>query len=331
MKPWLLELLRCPRCPGEQPLRRDEAAGSLGCVHCGTDYPVVRGIPRFVTDGQNYAENFGEQWRAFRTVQIDRLAGHQLSETRFFRDTRWEANWLRGKVILDAGCGAGRFADVMAQHGALVVACDLSSAVEACRETELDPKNRASGRGEIATVQADLLALPFKRGVFDAVHCAGVIQHVSDPERAMLGLPGHVRSGGRIFYNFYEVDPFARFQFAKYLLRRITPNWPYSRLLRMSNWLCRVFFYPSLIMSRIPKVRFFNRFLPICSTHPSSLSISQQYELTLLDTIDWYGPKFEIRQDHHRVAGLLQRAGATNAQSSPGLAWAIKDESRAAP
>ena len=45
------------------------------------------------------------------------MSGHRLSETRFFNDIHWESAWLKDKLILDAGCGAGRFADVAALHG----------------------------------------------------------------------------------------------------------------------------------------------------------------------------------------------------------------------
>ena len=77
---------------------------------------VSGGIPRFVVPDDDYCENFGFQWQEWRTLQIDRLSGHHLSEERFFRDSRWSADWLKGKLILDAGCGAGRFAGHRHRH-----------------------------------------------------------------------------------------------------------------------------------------------------------------------------------------------------------------------
>ncbi len=322
MKDWLLALLRCPACKEDRPLTREGEA--LTCPACARRYPIVRGIPRFAGFEGNYAENFGVQWRIFRETQIDRLAGHRLSTERLFRDTRWPRDGLRGLLILDAGCGAGRFADVLAEAGATVVAADLSSAVEACAETASDPRNASPGRGETEVVQADLLALPFRAGAFDAIHCAGVIQHTADPAAVMRALPAFAKSGGRIFYNFYELDPSSRFQVIKYLLRRWTPDWPVTRLHSFSRWLTRIFFPLSYVMSRIRIVRYFNRFLPICSVHPPGMPLRQQYEMTLLDTIDWYGPRYEIRQDHVTVAALLRESNCTNVESAPGRAWAIR-------
>jgi SAM-dependent methyltransferase len=306
----------------------DILSGVLECQACARSFPIRDGIPRFVQADENYSENFGVQWRSFRAIQVDRIAGHTLTQSRFLKDTGWSPEWLKGKLVFDGGAGAGRFSDVMAQFGARVVACDLSSAVDACRANEYDTMGRSSARGEIETVQGSLLNLPFKSGVFDAVHCAGVIQHIPDPDAAMSAMPALAKNGAPIFYNFYEIDPMSKFQVFKYLMRRITPDWPISRIFIFSRWLCRLFFIPSYIMSRIPKVRFFNRFLPICSVHHPHIALRQQYEMTLLDTIDWYGPKYEIRQDHKQVGRLMESLGLTGVRTANGIAHATKGSVR---
>ncbi|MBT3359049.1 MAG: methyltransferase domain-containing protein [Rhodospirillales bacterium] len=332
MKNWALKLLSCPYCVGDDPLilfptetsGEDVTEGVLSCPSCNREYQISNAIPRFVETDENYAENFGDQWQEFRTTQIDRLGGHDLSGSRMLKDTRWSPEWISGKLILDAGCGAGRFADELAQHGARVIACDLSSATDACKQTVDDPTGYSANRGEVAVIQANLLAMPFRHGVFDAVHCAGVIQHTPDPAQVIRTLPVHLKSSGRLFYNFYEIDPTTKYQAVKYLLRRWTPSWRMRNLLVFCLWMCRILFIPSWIMSRIPVVRFFNRFLPICSVHPPKLSLRQQYDLTLLDTVDWYGPRYEIRQDHKQVAALLSEEGLDQVESAAGLAWAVK-------
>jgi len=166
--------------------------------------------------------------------------------------------------------------------------------------------------------------MPFKLNIFDGIHCAGTIQHTPDPESVIRSLPVHLKTNGRLFYNFYEIDLTSNFQVIKYLLRRWTPNWRMRYLVRFSRWMCCILFFPSWIMSQIPFVRFLNRFLPICSVHPPGLPLRQQFDHTLLDTIDWYGPKYEIRQDHKNVAALLVEEGLEQVEAVPGLAWAVK-------
>lgn len=56
--------------------------------------------------------NFGRQWNLFREVQIDSLSGQHESHDRLFSETEWNPQELRGKLVLDAGCGAGRFTEL---------------------------------------------------------------------------------------------------------------------------------------------------------------------------------------------------------------------------
>ena len=332
MKNWILDLLSCPYCTSElshdssstEKIDDDIIEGLILCSSCDRRFPITNGIPRFVESDENYAENFGVQWHKFRLTQIDRFNGTTLTGSMLMSNSHWSPEFLRGKVILDAGCGAGRFADELAQNGARVVACDLSSAVDACKKTVDDPSGYRPGRGEVVVIQANLLTLPFKRDVFDAVHCAGVIQHTPDPDKVMRILPNHLKSAGRVFYNFYEIDPTSKFQIIKYFLRRWTPRWRMQNLIAFSRWMCWLLFLPSWLMSRIPIVRFFNRFLPICSVHPRGIPLKQQFNMTLLDTVDWYGPHYEIRQDHRKVEELLNEEGLDQVKTTPGLAWAVK-------
>src|SRR5262249_23888637 len=332
MKAWLIDLLECPSCRGADPLKleADErdgeeiVSGGLVCPSCRQRHAVVRGIPRFVASKDNYAQAFGWQWNRWRTLQIDRLSHHHLSEKRFIADSRWDPAWIKGKLILDAGCGAGRFTDVAAQLGARVVACDLSSAIDACRANCAEPEGLSPIRGDVAHVQANLLDLPLRVGVFDAGFCMGVIQHTPDPAKVMRALPRLLNAGGRLAYNFYEQNVLRNFEVIKYALRRITPNWPEPRLLALCKAIVAVLFPVTFVMSRIPIVRVMMRFVPICATHNAELTMRQQYQWTLLDTFDWFNPRYEICQDHREVAKLLNEIGLSEVGSAPGLAWATK-------
>jgi len=323
-----LEILICPACSQDAPLRavgadvdsHDLVAGELRCECCGATYPVRDGIPRFAGDDRHDYDNFGFQWREWRTVQIDRLGHHDLSERRFFADTRWTPGWLRGRLILDAGCGAGRFADIAALNGATVIACDISDAIDAAAETLRDHDER------VACLQASIHNLPFKTGTFDGIYCFGVIQHTPDPIRTMAALPPLLKPGGQLIYNFYERGLSPKLQIPKYALRIITPHLPRRVTLALSRALVRIFFPTTRLLSRIRYIRFANHFVPIAATHPVELTREQQYRWTLLDTFDWYGPRHEKRQDHRKVTALLEDAGLVDVAGAPGLAWARRPD-----
>lgn len=326
MRPSLLDLLVCPDCPGEPGLtlsghetEGDEiVAGTLHCPACRQEWPVRDGIPRFVPSHEDYGGNFAYEWQRWGQVQIDRLAGHHLSTSRFLADSRWSPDWPRDRLILDAGCGAGRFTDVAATLGARVIAVDLSGAVTAARANTRDQGDR------VEVIQASLFRLPFRAGTFDGVFCMGVIQHTPDPERVIRRLPHHLKPGGRLAYNFYESDWRTRLQPIKYALRLVTRHLSNTVNERLSLALVTVFFPLTWLLSHIRFVRFINTMMPICAVHNRELTLAQQFRWTLLDTFDWYSPRYELRQSHRQVAALLREAGLAEIDSQPGLAWAVK-------
>ncbi|MEX2450268.1 MAG: methyltransferase domain-containing protein [Rhodospirillales bacterium] len=322
----LLDILICPICRSDGPLELKEIEhseddiikGILSCRACRKEYQIVNGIPRFAEIDQNYAQAFGYQWNRWRTVQVDRHAGHTLSTARLFQDTRWTPNSLTGMLVLDAGCGAGRFTDVLAEAGARVIAIDLSSAIDACRANTIDRGYR------VECLQASIYNLPFRQGTFDSVHCAGVIQHTPDPARTMRALPHYLKPGGRLAYNFYEQNITRRFQIIKYGLRLFTPHLPPRILLAFCQAMVWCLFPFTYVFSKIRFVRFFVQFLPICASHHDALDIRAQFTWTLLDTFDWYNPRYEYAQDHKKVAQLLREEGLKDVEASPGLAWGRK-------
>lgn len=317
----ILDILICPECVATQPsfvLAVDEQSGEkiisgrLTCPTCRRTFPIVRGIPRFVADADNYCKNFAYEWTRWGRVQIDRLAGHRISTRQFLADTRLPEAWFKNKLILDAGCGAGRFTDVAVALGARVVAVDISGAVDAAQANIAAP---------IQFVQASLLRLPFRPGVFDGIYSFGVIQHTPDPNATMTALPRFLKPGGRLVYNFYEIDWRTQFQPIKYALRRITPKLSLTFLHRFVLALTVLLFPLSWVLSHVRYIRFINVMLPICAVHNRELTIRQQFMWTLLDTFDWYSPQYEFRQSHMTVANVLRQAGLEDVTSAPGLAW----------
>ena len=160
----------------------------------------------------------------------------------------------------------------------------------------------------------------------DAVYCMGVIQHTSDPRAVIRSLPSYLKPGGQIAYNFYEEGVWRRLQVLKYALRLITPHLSVSQNLVLSEFLVGLFFPLTRRIAEIPKVRIINHFFPIASVHDAQLSLEDQRAWTLLDTLDWYGARYEKRQYHDDVAAELQDVGMSSVRSRPGLAWATKPE-----
>lgn len=102
----VLAILRCLACQNRLQQRDD----GLTCLGCGKQYPVLNGVVRFV-DAQNYAGSFGFQWKIHARTQLD-TATSRRSERALGERTGFRPEDLAGKLVLDVGCGMGRFAEV---------------------------------------------------------------------------------------------------------------------------------------------------------------------------------------------------------------------------
>ena len=142
-----------------------------------------------------YADSFGLQWNAFRKTQLDSHTGLPISEERLRRclGPHWDS--LSTMNVLECGCGAGRFTEVLLRQGANVVSVDLSEAVAANKDN--CPVSRRH-----AVVRADVNALPFSAR-FDLVMCLGVVQHTRSPEKTIADLFGMARPGGHLVFDHY--------------------------------------------------------------------------------------------------------------------------------
>jgi len=309
MRRRLLDVLACPQCARELSVvlsdsgeTADIQTGALACAACGRTFPVVNGIPRFVP-ADNYAASFGYQWNRFKTEQIDSRNGTKLSEARLFAETGWARDWIAGKWILDVGCGAGRFLDVISREPCEAVGVDLSNAVDAARAT-LGP------RPNVDLVQASIYELPFKPGAFDGCYCIGVIQHTPSPVRSLEALPRVVRSGGRLAVTIYERKPWTTLN-AKYLVRPLTRRVNKRLLLFAIRALMPLLFPLTEITFRLPGVgRVFMFAIPVANyVGERQLTWRERYRWAIMDTFDMLSPEYDQPQTESAASAALARGG----------------------
>jgi uncharacterized protein YbaR (Trm112 family) len=302
MKRDLVEMLCCPECGQAIALEADEEideeveSGRLSCQACSSSYPVVRFIPRFVPD-DNYARNFAYQWISFRRTQLDSHTGQPISRDRFLRESGWRPQDLERKLVLDVGCGAGRFTEVALSFGARVVAVDYSGAVDGCWANFGPHPN-------LDVIQADMVALPLRPALFDYVYCFGVLQHTPDVRRSFLSLPPMLRAGGRLAVDLYPktgLEPL----WPKYWLRPLTKRMDEVRLLKVVRALTPSLLGVSDLIGRVPVVGRRLRYLvPVVNYRGlQPLTDEQLVEFGVLDTFDMLAPA----HDHPQTTETLAR------------------------
>jgi ubiquinone/menaquinone biosynthesis C-methylase UbiE len=102
---------------------------------------------------------------------------------------------VRGcKRILDAGCGNGRYSKFLlrwADPDAVITGFDLSQRM-------LKRARRRLPSPRVSHVAADLTKIPFPSGLFDAVVCGYVLEHLPDPRPGLTELARVMRPGAKM-------------------------------------------------------------------------------------------------------------------------------------
>jgi SAM-dependent methyltransferase len=283
-----------------------ELEDELRCAQ-GHAYTVRDGIPRFV-DGSTYADHFGLQWKTFKRTQLDSYTGSGITRDRLKRaigDTLWHS--LAGRDVLECGCGAGRFTEILIDRGARVTSVDLSSAIEANAE------NFPPGDSH-RIAQADIMQLPFAQQTFDVVLCLGVVQHTPSPEKTIEELYRFVKPGGTLVIDHYTYD-LRRYTSTLPLYRAWMKRLPLDSAMNVTERLVDVFLPWHKRFAHVPVVRsVLGRLSPVqayYAEHPE-LDDRIQREWALLDThdglTDWYKhlrSRSQIRRTFERL-GLVE-------------------------
>ena len=268
-------------------------------------FPFLNGAFRIVKD-DNYSENFGYQWNKFTRTQLDKSSNLDMSKNRFFAETGWDKEELKGKCILEVGSGAGRFSQIILDlTGADLYSVDYSNAVEANFKNN-GPHER------FHLFQASIYEMPFAKAQFDKVICIGVLQHTPEVKKSVLALIEMAKPGAELIVDFYPITGWWTKVNAKYLLRPFTRKMSHEKLYkkidRNIDWLMKTYRF----FSRVGVGKLINRFLPICDidgTLPKGLPKNQLRELCVLDTFDMFSPQYDQPQKIKTVVKWFQQNG----------------------
>ena len=105
---------------------------------------------------------------------------------------------LKGKKVLDVGCGGGILADSMARKGAEVLGIDLAS--KPLKVAQLHALEAQTEGVQYREVSAEALAAE-QPGSFDVVTCMEMLEHVPDPSSIVQACAALVKPGGHVFFS----------------------------------------------------------------------------------------------------------------------------------
>ena len=295
MQERLLNILKCPECGGtdlalsvaERNAGGEIITGTITCAGDGREYPVIDGIPRMLSSLsglQDTQEKFDVQWDIWG--ESDVVFGRDLEQSQqFILDQAGfgiDADHFAGKVVLDAGCGHGMFVQNFSDMG-----CDLVVGIDLC-ETIGMARKRNAGRANVELIQADLLKLPIRDGVFDYVFCNGVATFTPDPKGVVGNLIRSTKIGGHVNLWVYPKGGLL-WEVSQKLVRTITSRLP-ARLLAALTYLA----VPLLL---------------VVPTYSGTSPLRNTWSECAQVIFDWLSPRLQTHHDADEVVGWYSEFG----------------------
>jgi 2-polyprenyl-3-methyl-5-hydroxy-6-metoxy-1,4-benzoquinol methylase len=258
-------------------------------------------------DEEPYVQAFGLQWLRHAKTQLDSYTGLTITKDRMSRMFGSLFAILDGKVVLEAGCGAGRFTEILLEKNALVTAIDLSDAVVANYENNGSSQN-------LRIAKASVVDLPFEKEQFDIVFCPGVVQHTPNPIESINRLYEQVKPGGWFVFDQYRYNLSSLLKVTwvvRFFVKRLSPK----NGLKITDWLVKILLP---IHRKVRKRRYLEvllfRFSPVTSHYAGypNMSDEDQVAWAKLSTHDTLTDFHKHMTSVHRVKKLIESLGGIN-------------------
>ena len=266
----------------------------------------LHGIPQFVKD-EAYVSAFGIQWINHAKTQLDTHTGLDITRDRLIRMFGPLYPIIEKKNILEAGCGAGRFTEILVTSDSYITAIDLSIAVVANNENNGHNSN-------LRIARASITELPFNKEQFDIVFCPGVVQHTPEPKKTIEALYEQVKPGGWMVFDQYRYNLSSTLRVTwpiRFFLKRLPPETG----LKVTDFLVRIWLPLHRIVSgnRFLEVLLF-RVSPITAHYTGypNLSDEDQVEWARLNTHDNLTDFHKHQTSVRRLKKIIRSLGATN-------------------
>jgi 2-polyprenyl-3-methyl-5-hydroxy-6-metoxy-1,4-benzoquinol methylase/uncharacterized protein YbaR (Trm112 family) len=291
-------------------------------------YPVIQGIPRLIVEAySDYADFFREHLPEYqekkkkiesefgRFIQKVKaknahtkksfsqewnLYNYETDKTwdldaagllkRFLVETDETRESLKGKWVLDAGCGNGHLNMEMARTGMISVGMDFSLSVE--RASQLNDQPNA------IYIQGDVEFPPFGFESFDLVHSSGVLIATQRTELSLSALTPCVKPGGKV--SIWSYQP--------------RDNWMHNLFNFIRN-------YSSKLPYRFQYYLYFFTLLPVSYVIKKVKGNPQNWREMMIDILDWFSPQFRWEHEVSEVESWMWKRNFRQTKVTDSNMW----------
>ena len=276
-----------------------------GCLKSSQNqFPIIKGIPRFIRGKDNYSQSFGYQWKKWGKVQLESenidkpMQGHTSKMFNTITDNII-TSIRKDDLIIDIGCGSGRFIDVIKmKHNNRIIGIDYSNSVETAHKNFKYDAN-------VCIIQADALNLPFQSDTFNGSFSIGVLHHTPNPAAGVKEAYRILKKGSWFAISVYSKKSYYDKSIIKY----------YRKIF---NFLMPLFsYYPAILYSYIaiyflrPISKNIRLFRPIIMKLFPFVDLPDK-KWSILDTFDSVTPSYASTHESNEVHDWLNKNGFIN-------------------
>jgi SAM-dependent methyltransferase len=116
---------------------------------------------------------------------------HDILQSVNSLDYTGDFSFLNDKIVVDGGCGNGRFAEIVAPHCKQLICLDIGEHIFLAKE-------RLKNYSNVTFVQCDLADIPVATDSVDYVYSIGVIHHTPNPGKSLKELARLLKPSAKI-------------------------------------------------------------------------------------------------------------------------------------
>lgn len=257
-------------------------------------------------------KSFGEEWNKFNAFSAEEIS--EIGEEYFDLVTPSHLN--KNSIVLDVGCGSGRWTKYLTDKVDFIEAIDPSDAVFGAAKLLRDVQNVRISRASAENI-------PFPNNSFDFVFSLGVLHHIPDTKLAMKHCINKLKPGGYfLVYLYYSLDNRgtlykAIFQLSN-IFRLIISSLPASMKRVVCDLIAMLVYAPLLLLSNLLFAAGLKR---LAKKIPLSYYSGKTFHIIRNDALDRFGTPLEQRFSKKQIRQMMEESGLTDIIFSEGAPY----------
>ena len=246
-------------------------------------------------------ESFGNEWEKFDSFDDDEI--RKIGNEYF--DIVSSDILDKQAVVLDLGCGSGRWSRYMSDKVKFIEAVDPSKAVLSAVKFNQD-------RSNIRVTKAGVDNIPFADESFDMIVCLGVLHHLPETGKALAKATKKLKTNGCfLLYLYYKLDNrsffYKLFFWLSNLIRIVVSKLPSVLKKIVCEAIAVLVYFPLICLARFVKAIFPNK--KYYRSLPLSYYLNKSFTIVRNDALDRFGTPLEQRFSKKEIEDMMKEAG----------------------